>query len=458
MNEVERVREADALARTALAFLEELLPAAHMQITYERADDECQVSDPLHTYRSRWQVPECPGYYRVVRFSLDEWVSTFLGTGAEKHLQEAYRGLHIPVEIAQHWAQQVHMHRHPEPQKALQSNLPLHIIAHEIADRFAVLTGEEQYGFEYYLQPGAHNDLAETIVSTVDYMCNLAGDQVEHQRLSHGVLIAASESEGSILPWGRYPSDFAVLKRTPLLSDGDRALLWIAPDGSPVRLITRCRFERRFGYPRRDFGTLSFAAAVSKSQRGIVIILRPAGAIVIFVGGKPLFIRRSGSWTGLLWDTIREVMVERWGEVGARIFDASLILATSGCGGIVGIAGRTPGQLHRKDRVDVARASFHDPAQPVAAEWLFHQLLPSGRITDMSVDTLAMLAAIDGATVVDPSGQLLAYGAIVPSWHGGSEGARASAARALSSQGFVINVSADGPIQLFESQRELLRM
>jgi DNA integrity scanning protein DisA with diadenylate cyclase activity len=69
---------------------------------------------------------------------------------------------------------------------------------------------------------------------------------------------------------------------------------------------------------------------------------------------------------------------------------------------------------------------------------------------------LAMLASIDGATLINRKGRLLAYGAIISSRPRGSEGARSAAALELSNKGFVIKVSADGPIALYEGGKEIV--
>jgi hypothetical protein len=91
-------------------------------------------------------------------------------------------------------------------------------------------------------------------------------------------------------------------------------------------------------------------------------------------------------------------------------------------------------------------------------EWLFHALLYSDKVISLGPSTLAMLASIDGATLINRKGELLAYGAIISSRPRGSEGARSAAALELSNDGFVIKVSADGPIALYEGGREIVEV
>jgi DNA integrity scanning protein DisA with diadenylate cyclase activity len=64
------------------------------------------------------------------------------------------------------------------------------------------------------------------------------------------------------------------------------------------------------------------------------------------------------------------------------------------------------------------------------------------------------LAGLDGATVVDREGRLLAYGAVVTSTDSQHEGARTAAARTLSETALVVlKVSVDGDITVFRQGR-----
>ena len=64
--------------------------------------------------------------------------------------------------------------------------------------------------------------------------------------------------------------------------------------------------------------------------------------------------------------------------------------------------------------------------------------------------TLVRLAMLDGATVLDCDGRLLAYGAIVSSADSENEGARTAAAKTLSETALVVlKVSVDGDITVF---------
>src|SRR5262249_30962515 len=92
----------------------------------------------------------------------------------------------------------------------------------------------------------------------------------------------------------------------------------------------------------------------------------------------------------------------------------------------------------------------HDP-EGMRVETRLHHLIDA---RNLGPQTLARLAALDGATVVDFDANLLAYGAIVTSADSEFEGARTAGAKSLSETAdVVLKVSVDGDITVFRNGR-----
>jgi DNA integrity scanning protein DisA with diadenylate cyclase activity len=111
---------------------------------------------------------------------------------------------------------------------------------------------------------------------------------------------------------------------------------------------------------------------------------------------------------------------------------------------IVDDAEALDGIVPTKDRFDL-----RDDIDPLAmrTETRLHHLIDA---EDVDERTIARLAGLDGATILDRSGALLAYGAIVSSSESQHEGARTAAARTLSEAALVVlKVSVDGDITVF---------
>jgi hypothetical protein len=87
-------------------------------------------------------------------------------------------------------------------------------------------------------------------------------------------------------------------------------------------------------------------------------------------------------------------------------------------------------------------------------------VLTGRRVTDLDPTVLAALASLDGATVLDRNGSLIAVGAILRHFSGEPmpesgivEGARTTAAMSASRFGPVLKISEDGGITFFDGVR-----
>ena len=66
------------------------------------------------------------------------------------------------------------------------------------------------------------------------------------------------------------------------------------------------------------------------------------------------------------------------------------------------------------------------------------------------------LAGLDGATIIDKDGNVIAIGAIIQNEAGSSGGGRGAAAKKLSSfGGFSIKISTDGYIEVYASEAKI---
>ena len=68
------------------------------------------------------------------------------------------------------------------------------------------------------------------------------------------------------------------------------------------------------------------------------------------------------------------------------------------------------------------------------------------------------ILSMDGAVVLKHSGEVVAAGSIIKVPSGSTGGGRTAAARALSSLGLGIKISADGPITGYRNRKEVFRL
>ena len=322
-----------------------------------------------------------------------------------------------------------------------------------------------------YLPPGTDRAAAARFVGEIiDYLIELSGTRVESHDLTHGVLVADVLDDQPRLLF-HYPADVRAAKRAPLLFDGQRSVLVVDSDGRARTELQWHRIDRlarddatppalspagrRIDSPRRSVALVesgSLVAAASRRLGGLGFFLRGDRSIWTFVSGRPFLVRRGEHWSAfpLQLATLVEGMIGG-GDAAGLVVDTAFIVSGERGGAILAIVD-DPSVLDatvpEKDRYDL-----RDRLDPLAmrAETKLHHLIDAGDLDDV---TLARLALLDGATIVDRDGKLLAYGAIVESADSEHEGARTAAAKTLSNLALVVlKVSADGDITVFRQGR-----
>ncbi len=192
-------------------------------------------------------------------------------------------------------------------------------------------------------------------------------------------------------------------------------------------------------------------AEATRILGGVGFYVRADRSICTFVDGHPLLVRRGEHWTAFpveLEAAIADMI--GGGRAAALVVGAAFVISAQRHGAILAIVD-DPDVLEAagvpaKDRYDLR--SGIDPSA-VRPETRLHHLIDA---EDLDGHALARLATLDGATVLDRDGRLLAYGAIVATAESGHEGARTAAARTLSEAALVVlKVSVDGDITVFQS-------
>lgn len=303
--------------------------------------------------------------------------------------------------------------------------------------------------------PGPHVDL---VADTIDYLIELSGTRVEAHDLTHGVVVADLFHDAPRLAF-RYPRDVRAAKRAPLLFDGQRSVLVVDPEGRARTELQRHRVAALapgVDLTRTDTeGSLSNGSLVADATRivgGLGFFVRADRSIWTFVDGQPLLVRRGEHWTAFPLELSASIgdMIGG-GTVASLVARTAFVISAQPRGAILAIVedpDALDGVVSVKDRFDL-----RDDVDPTAmrTETRLHHLIDADPLDE---HTLARLATLDGATVLDRQGRLVAYGAIVTTADSEHEGARTAAARTLSETAeVVLKVSVDGDITIFRHGR-----
>jgi hypothetical protein len=310
----------------------------------------------------------------------------------------------------------------------------------------------------------AHSDLPATtrlIAEIVEYLIELSGSRVEAHDLTHGVIVTDVLADTPRLRF-RYPADLRRAKRAPLLFDGVRSVLLVDRQGRARTELQAHRLDRLLpagSRQRRDevVEGASLVADATERMGGIGFFLRADRTIWTFLDGQPLLVRRGEHWTAFPLELAASIAHMIGGGAAARlVVDAAFMISGQRGGAILAIVddpARLDGIVSPKDRYDLRNSV--DP-MAMRIETRLHHLIDAG---DLDEHTLARLAALDGATILDRDARLLAYGAVVASADSEHEGARTAAAKTLSKTAeVVLKVSTDGDITVFHQGRAIVTL
>jgi len=201
-------------------------------------------------------------------------------------------------------------------------------------------------------------------------------------------------------------------------------------------------------------------ARATLGHRHVCVVLSPSHEIKVFAEGAQMFAFRGASWH--LFDL--EAKYAMWADavgnpaLAERLFLTALDLADAREGALFVLL-RDQAAAVRELIAPGDRLDEMEVGDEASTRQDLRYLLKGRTATSLDPSVLQALARIDGATVMDRNGRLIAIGAILmhPSVPGASglavEGARTTAAMTAGRSGPVLKVSEDGVMTFFDGVR-----
>ncbi|GAB3576943.1 hypothetical protein [Hymenobacter daeguensis] len=193
-------------------------------------------------------------------------------------------------------------------------------------------------------------------------------------------------------------------------------------------------------------------------ENKICLTLTNNGEVLIFKDQKLFFSKRNGEWNYYNDDSTLKTMPGASVEVKKAMYETILDVSFARTGGcLVAIP-----YARRKDLIKddgnseesvVKRADILSNPTSVKSR-VISRLIRGRKFQDLSRAMRKELVGIDGATIIQYQGEILAVGAIVKISGGSVGGGRLAATRTLAPFGTAIKISADGMVAAFKADAD----
>jgi hypothetical protein len=310
-----------------------------------------------------------------------------------------------------------------------------------------------------------HESAEMPVTSLLDALHTLSEQSYENKALTFGCILEPEENgdEGSAY----FPDQFLSSKKYKALSDGYRTAYDVSANGVIIDFVDLDRFERKSLSQKHYFP--DWAEPIARASRGgrRGIALSRQGDILIFEEGTLRFTYRYGRWeywnhahlVHLLRDRARAQRVKQGtlGRVVAAIYRSALDVSFRRSGGLFIIL------RNRRNLRDIVRqGDAIGDVKRSEVDTEFDNVIREYNIQSLPRTVVAELASLDGAVVLDNSGRIRAYGAVLqPKKSGrirGTEGSRTKAAIGASKYGLAVKISSDGDVTVYHKCTEFIKV
>ncbi len=333
-----------------------------------------------------------------------------------------------------------------------------------------------------FLEPATHASaeavagVPDRVADAVEVLRTSSMSTYENRRIATGVLLFGSDPEPCHEPplaspnALRYSHLLTSIRSFHRLCDGLQTLALVDRKGILAELIDIREWSAPYNdMPLRVPSSSRYRAHCRATLCGghICLILSPNGEIKIYADGVLVFRFLDGRWR--LADARHRY--EMWknaiqrSELAERLFTVALNLIESRRGALFVVLDNKQSVRELVAQPDMLDHANHNVAPGhVSSKDQLHYLLHGRSALDIPSTVLENIARIDGAVVLCPDAQLLAFGAILhhqsaeQALNRTVEGGRTTAALAASRFGTVLKISEDGMMSMYRNQQCLWEM
>ena len=333
------------------------------------------------------------------------------------------------------------------------------------------------------------NDTMKTLLNLLDKLQKWALKTYEGKKVPFGFVIDMKEISKTKLNYLEFLGD----EFSATISDGISSVVVIDKYGNYLDYKSIVENNKIKACQLNNCLPIRFAQIinenVSENSLRIGVFLLTGGDIFIAKNGKIDLIKRNGRWANFSYQSFLNVM-ERYNntedidkQILMEVFSSAIDVSLSHCGGIIAIVkdgmelknsemeskdAEKENILSECDNLLVSKNDdeLKDALSKKENEYNINKRLYkrnmiknllNGKKLFINIDRKlrAELIGLDGATIIQKDGSVVAFGAIIQNEKGSTGGGRGAAAKLLSRYGgFAIKISTDGYIEVFMN-REL---
>ena len=322
---------------------------------------------------------------------------------------------------------------------------------------------------------------SETLLGLINQLGLWVDRTYEGKRTSFGIILNESQSiqnKMDNLKYGNvFQGDFSAL-----LSDGRLSCLEFDKDGYVLGHLIMERI--RFAPTLCPYDFINFARLCNEKRIGIALL--ETGDMLIFKNRELLFAKRRGVWNSYSHEEIIQLLSNRTShtmkDIRRSIYYTALDVSFSGAGGCIvylnkdnteqalshinafDILSERHYEIKREMEKDEAVKLYNldNPDYDIVVQNDFEnfiknpncvksatilKIIGNKKFHELNRKLREELVGMDGATIIDYDGTIIACGAIIKIEAGSKAGGRLAATKTLARYGVAIKISQDGMIQ-----------
>jgi len=246
--------------------------------------------------------------------------------------------------------------------------------------------------------------------------------------------------------------DFILNDFSKVLSNGYDTLMEFGRHGAFIDYIGLQPSDK---CQKSPFRYSAFASYTNKNNK-YAFVLNRNGEILVFRAGELVFAKRRGEWRLFTHDSVIKQLAfgsrKLDEELRYAIYESALDASFARCGACIGV-------IQKTEMLKIYNAKIINDKDIIKNKLEVKSIIFDSKFSNMKYQNIDQrlrqeILGIDGATIIDWNGVILATGAILSLPAGSEGGARLAAAKCLREYGFSMKISADGEINVFGKNKE----